>query len=181
LINNILDAQQINLDKMNFSIKNVDVNDMMQHLHIDLKSTMEEKEIQFINSTSEKLHIKSDSEKIEQVLNNLILNAVDFVPLRDGRIEMWAQEENGYVLFNVKDNGVGISEKDQENLFTRFYQVDTSDTRKHKGAGLGLNICQGIVNGLGGKIWVESFPEKGAHFFFTIPAHKEIKVNNLKK
>ena len=73
------------------------------------------------------------------------------------------------VLFYVKDNGTGISPEKQKNLFHKFYQIDTSVTRKHGGSGLGLAISKGIIESLGGKIWIESELGKGASFYFTIP------------
>ena len=67
---------------------------------------------------------------------------------------------------------MGISEENQKNLFKKFYQIDTSMTRKHGGAGLGLTICKGIIEDLGGKIWVESKENTGSIFYFSIPLTK---------
>lgn len=72
------------------------------------------------------------------------------------------------VLFSVKDNGKGISKERQGSLFQKFYQADTSATRKHGGSGLGLVICKGLVEGMGGKIWLDSIPGKGLTVFFTL-------------
>ena len=113
--------------------------------------------------------LKGDRSRLEQVLNNLILNAVDFVPVNGGRIEMRAERNDDKVLFTIKDNGMGIPKDKQHHLFTQFYQLDTSATRKHGGSGLGLSICKGIVEALGGKIWLESDTGKGTIFYFTIP------------
>ena len=73
------------------------------------------------------------------------------------------------IIFSVKDNGIGISKENQKLLFKKFYQIDTSHTRKHGGTGLGLAICKGIVEGLGGMIWVESEVGKGTVFYFSVP------------
>ena len=77
------------------------------------------------------------------------------------------------MIFHVKDNGVGIPKDKQQNIFKKFYQVDTSHTRKHGGTGLGLVICKGIVNALGGEIWFESDPRKGTEFYFSTPIYGE--------
>ena len=74
----------------------------------------------------------------------------------------------------IKDNGIGMSLEQQEKLFTKFYQVDTSATREHGGTGLGLSICKGFVESMGGKIWVKSEPSHGSVFYFTIPL-KDLK------
>src|SRR5436309_135074 len=169
LVGDMLDAQKLDMKKMKFDHKDVDVTEMMYYLAENLRSTMDPKHIEFVNSTSEKLTLKSDKSRLEQVLNNIILNAVDFVPVNTGKIEISAENKNGKVLFTVKDNGTGIPKDKQGRLFTQFYQLDTSATRKHGGSGLGLSICKGIVNALGGEIWVESDAGTGASFYFTIP------------
>ena len=169
LVGDMLDAQKLDMKKMKFDHKDVDVTEMMYYLAENLRSTMDPKHIEFVNSTSEKLTLKSDKSRLEQVLNNIILNAVDFVPANTGKIEISAENKNGKVLFTVKDNGMGIPKDKQGRLFTQFYQLDTSATRKHGGSGLGLSICKGIVNALGGEIWVESDAGTGASFYFTIP------------
>jgi len=106
------------------------------------------------------------------VLNNLINNAIDFVPKDTARIEINAQMDNSEILFSVKDNGSGIKSDEQKNLFKKFYQLDTSPTRKHGGSGLGLSICKGIIEGLGGRIWVESKVGEGTTFYFVLPKEK---------
>ena len=83
--------------------------------------------------------------------------------------EILHQEANDTVLFFVKDNGIGISKETQEDLFKKFYQVMRGHRREHEGVGLGLSICKGIITKLGGKIWVESEPDKGSTFYFEIP------------
>src|SRR3989442_1378497 len=169
LVGDMLDAQKLDMKKMKFDHKDVDVTEMMYYLAENLRSTMDPKHIEFVNSTREKLTLKSDKSRLEQVLNNIILNAVDFVPANTGKIEISAENKNGKVLFTVKDNGTGIPKDKQGRLFTQFYQLDTSATRKHGGSGLGLSICKGIVNALDGEIWVESDAGTGASFYFTIP------------
>jgi signal transduction histidine kinase len=113
--------------------------------------------------------MKSDTPRLSQVFSNLINNSIDFIPENKGIIEINAQNKKDKVLFSVKDNGMGMTLETQKSLFQKFYQADTSIRRKHGGSGLGLAICKGIVEGLGGKIWLESEVGKGTTFFFTIP------------
>jgi len=129
---------------------------------------MKEKNIHF-TTTCDDVNFQTDETKIIQVLSNLIQNSVDFTPIVDAKIEVDAKKEGDDIIFCVKDNGIGISEENQINLFKKFYQIDTSIIRKHGGTGLGLTICKGFVEGLDGKIWVRSNIGKGSTFYFTIP------------
>ncbi len=111
--------------------------------------------------------------RIEQVLSNLIKNSVDFVPDKGGRIIIRVEKgrnANSEFIFTVEDNGIGITAEERHKLFDKFYQIDTSVTRKHGGTGLGLAICRGIVEAHGGKIWIDDKYTNGAAFKFTIPS-----------
>jgi len=169
LVGDILDVQKLDLNRMKFDSQPIDVDDLLNSMYNNLQNVMAQKNINQINSTKEQLTVTSDRNRIEQVLNNLILNAVDFVPSEGGKIEYGAQSKGDEILFYVKDNGIGISPEKQKNLFRKFYQIDTSVTRKHGGSGLGLAISKGIIESLGGKIWVESELGNGSSFYFTIP------------
>ena len=117
--------------------------------------------------------------EISQVFSNLISNALAFRPVKNGVIEIGTLDNSDCVTFFVLDNGIGISEEQQKNIFKKFYQVDTSSKRKKEGSGLGLSICEGIVRNLGGRMWVESVINQGTTFFFDLPKAK-IPIENLK-
>jgi PAS domain S-box-containing protein len=172
LIDDILTAIKIDIKKIKFNISEVLVDEFMDEIIKTHKPMMIDKNIDFINTTNEKFGIKSDKERLAQVLANLIKNSVDFVPEK-GRIEINAKNHDKEVVFYVKDNGIGIPKEKQQDLFKKFYQIDTSLKRKHGGTGLGLTICKGIVEGLGGKIWLESEEGKGTTVYFTIPKNSE--------
>ena len=112
--------------------------------------------------------INSDRIRLRQVFDNLIRNAIDFVPRDVGRIHIGVIDKNVHVVFYVKDNGIGISQEKQEELFKKFYQVDASYTRSHGGTGLGLVICKSLIEIMGGTIWVESTPGTGTTFYFML-------------
>ncbi len=152
----MLDAQKLELGKMKFEKKEMKVEELMKQITTNLEKQTEQKGGQLINQTTEKITIKSDTPRLAQVLTNLINNAIDFIPENTGKIEINAQKKDGEIQFSVKDNGIGMSLENQKKLFQKFFQADTSATRKHGGTGLGLSICMGIVEALGGKIWVES-------------------------
>jgi len=122
-----------------------------------------------VNSTEKGLIVKGDVKKLNEVFANLVVNSVDFVPDKNGRIEIGAKSHDKEVLFYVKDNGKGIPKDKIKNMFKKFYQIDLSYTRKHGGSGLGLSICKGYIEGLRGKMWVESEPNVETTFYFTLP------------
>jgi len=110
--------------------------------------------------------IKIDSQRLEQVLVNLIHNAVKFTPA-GGEVNLEAVAGIGEIRFAVKDTGIGIPLEDVLRIFERFYRVDKS--RTGSGTGLGLSIAKHIVESHGGKIWAESIEGRGSTFYFTIP------------
>ena len=120
--------------------------------------------------------LQGDAGKIRQVLTNLVGNAVKFT--EQGRVSVRVQKQNEtethFVLYvGVADTGIGIGEEDRSKLFQPFSQVDGSSTRKYGGAGLGLAICQRLVESMQGTIGFESEPGKGSLFWFTVPLQKK--------
>jgi len=168
LIQNLLNAQKIELHQLKFKLENIDVSELIDSRYKNLENAMKEKHIDFVNSAESGLTIKGDIGKMNEIFNNIIVNAIDFVS-EGGRIEISAKNDDDKVLFYVKDDGLGIPKDKIGNMFHKFYQADTSATRKHGGSGLGLAICKGYVEGMGGRIWLESDVGKGTTFFFTIP------------
>ena len=182
LISDLLDVQKLDMKKMNFLITDFNLDDFMDELNENNKHLMKNKNIDFTVKYPKNLNLNSDKQRLRQVLDNLIRNSVDFVPSKDGKIsvEVKIKEEN--IVFSVNDNGPGIPKEKQSNIFKKFYQIDTSATRKHGGTGLGLVICKGITEGLQGKIWLESEIGKGTSFFIYLPAStKKIIVPKLVK
>ncbi|MBI3763855.1 MAG: response regulator [Chloroflexi bacterium] len=112
--------------------------------------------------------IPADEERLSQVFDNLLGNAIKFSP-NGGRIVVRVADAGAALRVEVRDSGIGISPDKLGKVFGRFYQVDGSATRRFGGTGLGLAICKEIVDAHGGKIWAESEPGKGSSFFFTLP------------
>jgi len=169
LIGDLLDAQRLETGRMMFSKEKFSVNEVLDDAVKDYQIMSREKNIQITSKIDEEIILYSDKKRIEQVLDNLARNAIDFVPKDTGIIKIFAQKNVDSVLFTVQDNGRGISKEAQKKLFTKFYQVDTSVTRRHGGTGLGLAISKGIVEELGGNIWLDSELGKGTKVYFTIP------------
>ena len=170
MINNFFDVFKLDLGKVIIIKNEIIVEELMEKIRRTYEKRCEEKGISIINSTTGHIILDNDEKRIRQVLGNLINNAIDFVPGKTGKIEICAyQNEKSKVVFFVQDNGIGIGKDEQSNLFHKFYQVDTSATRQHGGTGLGLSICKGLVEAMGGKIWVESKKGKGSKFYFMLP------------
>jgi signal transduction histidine kinase len=106
-----------------------------------------------------------DDDRISQVLNNLVGNALKFTP-KHGRIALDAQRVDGELVMSVRDSGCGIAADELERVFERFWQVPGG---ARVGSGLGLYISRCIVEAHGGRIWAESTPGKGTTFSFTLP------------
>jgi two-component system phosphate regulon sensor histidine kinase PhoR len=119
-----------------------------------------------IEETSARSTIQADAARLEQVLVNLIHNAVKFTK-RGGGVALSMNEENGRVVFSVRDTGVGIPSDELPRIFERFYRVEKS--RTGSGTGLGLSIAKHIVEAHGGTIWAESLEGQGSVFYFSIP------------
>ena len=119
-----------------------------------------------VECTDDLPNVRIDSQRLEQVLVNLIHNAVKFTRA-GGEVTLIAEAIDGSIRFAVRDSGVGIAEEEVPRIFERFYRVDKS--RTGSGTGLGLSIAKHIVEAHRGKIWVESVDGQGSTFYFTIP------------
>jgi len=177
IIGDLLDSHRLDFGKIKFNFSEVDVAELTNSVIENFKKEIESKNIQ-VNIDAEPISITTDKQRVEQVLTNIIINSLEFVPRDSGKICVSVKKSNEHVLFTVADNGIGIPPGDIENIFNPFSQIETSLTRKHGGAGLGLAICRALVTKLGGKIWVESELGKGSSFYFTI-AQKPTQSENV--
>jgi len=173
---------------MNITKSHVNVTKLIYQTISDFNSFIVERDIKVLTEIKDKESVNCDPKRIEQVLSNLIKNSIDFVPREKGRIIIKVEPYNGandkhdmseniiypiekMILFSVEDNGPGISADKLDNIFKKFYQIDTSLTRKHGGTGLGLAICKGVVEAHGGLIWVDKSSNKGTIVKFTLPTN----------
>jgi signal transduction histidine kinase len=177
LVGDILTTQKLDLGKLEFNQENIYITEFLNSILKDFSPIANQKKIQMRVDNQEDGIIFSDKDRIAQVFSNLIKNAIDFVESKKGEIIIGAKNYKESVQFFVKDNGIGISEINQKEIFKKFYQIDTTMSRKRDGSGLGLAICKGIIEGLGGKIWVESKENVGTVFYFEIPK-QSIKIDN---
>lgn len=112
--------------------------------------------------------VRGDPQRLEQVLDNLVSNAIKYSP-RGGVVEIKGEASAVEVVISVRDEGVGIPLEEQERIFTRFHRVVSPETRAVSGTGLGLYLTRAIVQAHGGRCWVDSIPGQGATFYIALP------------
>jgi PAS domain S-box-containing protein len=123
-------------------------------------------------SVSKDLQIFADCDQIEQILNNLVSNAVKYSPAGGDVIISAKKVDDNFIEVSVKDNGIGIDTKDLDRIFEKYRRVIKESSKSVSGMGLGLFITKVLVELQGGKIWAENCPEGGSRFIFTIPSFK---------
>ncbi|HEY8110773.1 MAG TPA: HAMP domain-containing sensor histidine kinase, partial [Candidatus Nitrosotenuis sp.] len=166
LISDIMDVRKLDLDKMKFTIEDLSIADFFTNLDSSYRQVLMEQGKEFITDVQiTSIVIHTDKIRLRQVFDNLISNAIKFTPDKNSKITVGCKKEGNKVVFYVADNGIGIPLESQQNLFQKFYQVDTSERRKIGGTGLGLTISKGIIEKLGGRIWVESDGKTGTIFY----------------
>ena len=119
--------------------------------------------------------VSADRDRLVQVLINLLSNAAKFVAEGEGRVVVELRQVAGAVRVEVRDNGPGIALQDQQFIFEKFRQAGDTMTEKPQGTGLGLPISRQIIDHLGGRLWVESAPGKGATFGFELPVAQAVR------
>jgi len=169
MIDNLITAQKLGLGALEFEIKKTSTKGIMEENITTNSPIMSNKKIEYTDTSTEEFTVNTDPRRLLETFTNLIQNAVDFVPEEGGKIEIGAKDSDKEVIFYVKDNGEGMPKDKVGGLFQKYYQVKSKAKRKFGGTGLGLAVCKELVEGMKGKIWVESEEGKGTTFFFTMP------------
>jgi len=175
ILNSLLDLSRIESGKISIKFEELDLRSSIEFILSSLKSQADGKSIQLKMETPGELpSVYGDREKIEQILTNLVGNAIKFTP-EGGEISVSAKpfkEEEHMVAISVRDSGIGIPGDQLDRIFEKFHQVEDSLRRSVTGTGLGLAITKGLVEAHHGRIWVESEIGKGSTFTFTLPMSK---------
>jgi PAS domain S-box-containing protein len=171
LINDIVDLSKIEADKISVNKQNVELNEIIQTLETAFKhDPRKSNNVNIISVTPETdgpFMISTDEYRLKQIFNNLLSNAIKFT--KEGHIRFGCQYINpNQLIFFVEDTGIGIPKSMQNKVFERFYRVHDAHESNFEGTGLGLSITKSLVELLGGKISINSQPEKGSRFEFTI-------------
>lgn len=172
IITELEKLRQIEGENMILHIGHVDIYELAKEVKLIFENEMSKKNIR-CDIIGEHIDVCVDKDKMSQVLNNLISNAVKYTD-NYGNIQITVIQENENVVITVEDNGCGIDDNDIQYIFERFYRIDKSRNRSTGGAGIGLTITRAIVQLHGGTIHVESKKGVGSLFKVTIPANKQI-------
>ena len=188
IINDLLDISKIEAGKMDFKFELTHIEHVIDYVKNNLLEVAKEKNLEIkYNSSNENVEIYADSNRLEQVLTNLVSNAIKFTP-DAGEIEITSKVVNArelqydhcfeedikklqgnYLQVCVEDHGIGIERKDLNHVFDKFAQIENSLSRKVGGSGLGLPIARQLMESHNGAIWCDSEVNKGSKFYFVIP------------
>ncbi|MGD8457532.1 MAG: response regulator [Anaerolineales bacterium] len=174
MINNLLDLSKIEAGKMELSIEEIELSDVIESAISTARGLIKEQPIQLVENVPDKLPpVLVDRTRIRQIMLNLLQNATKFTDEGTITIDVEIIEDvetaKPFIKISVSDTGIGIATEDQKSLFERFSQVDSSLTRKVGGTGLGLSISKHLVEMQGGTIGLTSEIGKGSTFWFTVP------------
>lgn len=172
IISDIMDISKIESGEIKIRSKKMNVKSWLENIHAVNQIKAKEKKLELKTifpefETEQDVFVFADPERLFQVINNLISNALKFTS--EGFIEIGYRLAGEMVEFHVKDPGIGISSEYHRTIFDRFRQVETSNARSFGGNGLGLAISKNLIELMGGKIWVESELGNGSTFYFTLP------------
>ena len=169
IVDNVLDISKIQTGQVKIEESAIVINTVLADIYTFFAPIANARNISLhYNNLDDKFRtMYSDESKLHQILTNLVNNAIKYSI--NGSIEYGYDLSGDTIQFYVKDTGIGIAPEQYDKIFDRFSQVEISLSRKYDGAGLGLAICKGLVELLGGKIWVESELGKGTTFYFTLP------------
>ena len=169
LINDLLELSHIESREIKLDTEKIELSALIERVISGFRSQLNKKSIKVENSISRELIVSADKDKLDQVITNLLMNAVKFNK-DSGFIKIYSEiMQDNQIKIVVEDSGLGIPAKDIPRIFERFYRVDKARSRQLGGTGLGLSIVKHIIELHGGKVGVESTEGLGSKFWFTLP------------
>jgi two-component system phosphate regulon sensor histidine kinase PhoR len=169
LVEDVLDLSKIESRELKLKLESVAVAAVASHVATLLRPTAERKQIEVrVEVPDDLASVRADRRALEQVLSNLVDNALKY-GAQGGKVAVRAAPDGNRVRISVVDNGPGVEAKDLPRLFERFYRVDPGRSRDLGGTGLGLSIVKHLVEAMGGSVDVESTPGRGSTFWFALP------------
>lgn len=180
LVKDLMHVSQIERETMKMNMQNVNVVEYIEDVvkSFSAQASRRKLYVKFDRPKRKVSRVNIDPDRLNEVFNNLIGNALKFTK-KGGITISVAERKNNFLEISVSDTGVGIPKQEISNLFSKFYQVDSSATREAEGTGLGLYISKKMIEMMGGEIWAESGLNKGSKFLFTVK--KVSKLGKAKK
>ncbi len=180
LVNDLLNVARIEAGRMKFNLRDEDVSKIAKQIVDEIFPLAQERKINLNLVSKNSFLVQADADKLKQVLNNLIGNALKFT--EKGEIKVETEEVDGMVEVRVSDTGMGIAQSDRARLFGKFEQVSSTLHGKPTGTGLGLYISREIIRKMGGELWLKSSEvDRGSVFAFTVPKTGSVKAEEIKK
>lgn len=172
LINDVLDVSKIEAGQLEVKFRDFDLRSSLERLAVSMKPLAEQKGLELrVSIAPEIQRLDSDRRRVEQIVLNLVNNAIKFT--HRGSVTLSAEQDGEFVRIAVADTGMGIKSQDLATLFVPFRQLDTGLERHHEGTGLGLVISRRLTELLGGEIEVESRWGEGSTFEISLPLCRE--------
>ncbi|MGG5330785.1 cell wall metabolism sensor histidine kinase WalK [Enterococcus sp. AZ163] len=171
MINDLLNLSRMDSGNQQLDLEFVNFNELADYVldRFDMMVNNQNKKYTIVRDFTERdLWVEVDADKIMQVIDNIMNNAIKYSP-DGGKITVHLLETHNNVVLSVTDEGLGIPKKDLEKVFERFYRVDKARARKQGGTGLGLAISKEVIKAHKGTIWVDSIEGKGSTFSFSLP------------
>jgi len=169
LINDILDLDKIKAGKIDFIFGEYEIMPLVEEAIALNKDYAQQYNVKYnLENFADSVFIKTDKDRLLQVITNLLSNAAKFSHPNE-TVDICITKQDNSILIEVKDKGIGIAAKNNHKIFESFSQVDSSDTRKKGGSGLGLQISKAIINQMGGQIGFTSEENKGSTFYIKMP------------
>ena len=178
LVSDLQELSRVEAGAFELECRPVNLAELIRHTAARLRPQFEEKRVNLnLDLSSDLPQIQADEDRINQVLINLIGNALQYTPT-GGMVTVTAEKHPSELWVTITDTGIGISAKHLPHLFTRFYRVDKSRSRAGGGSGIGLTITKHLIEAHGGRIWVESDGiDRGTTFNLALPVAKSVSCN----
>lgn len=168
LVDTILILQQIDAGEISLHMEPIAIHHILERIVDEHRNEIDNKSLSVQTQAAKDLFVYADRERLALILNHLLSNSVKFSPPK-ATLTISAHADVTCVVVSIHDEGLGVPDEEQSHIFDRFYQVGDALTRHHNGLGLGLAVAKAIVELHHGRIWVESTPQGGSTFHFSLP------------